>query len=305
MLPLLETVIGFVAIMLVLSLLVKSLTSMVKSHVDYYSASLKAEVERLIQGTLGKTLEECEAKAPWLKEVQWHRLGDEFLSRENVEWLLSQVADKPEELKEKLKHLEGRLKVHQANVSYAFEMRTKNLSLVAGLVLCLGLNINAFTIWDTLYNDQAVRAKFASPEAVQAAQKLAEEKQQELDRKDEELKKAKAQLAPRGGAPAGKSTAELEEERKKLERDRDQFLRDLAHFRGEVGFGMGRIWTQEPPKEKDQAKQERAGLVFFGYEFFGSLLTGLLVSVGAPYWHDLLRALASLRGWGKGEAEKK
>jgi len=27
------------------------------------------------------------------------------------------------------------------------------------------------------------------------------------------------------------------------------------------------------------------------YEFFGSLLTGILVSIGAPYWHGVLQAL--------------
>jgi len=280
MLPLLETVIGFVAIMLVLSFLVKSLTSMVKSHFNYYSENLKREVERLVWGTVGKTLEQCHEKAPWLKGVQWERLGDEFLSRENIEWILWQVTDDPGKLEKELKRLEARLKVHRANVSYAFEMRTKNLSLMAGLVLCLGLNINAFTIWDTLYNDQAVRAKFASPEAVEALEKQAEETERKL-----------------AESSAGPPTT-----RQELEKQRDEVRKVLAHFRSEVGFGMGRIWTEGPPKEKDKAKQETAEWRFFGYEFFGSLLTGLLVSVGAPYWHDLLRALASLRGWGKGEA---
>lgn len=35
--------------------------------------------------------------------------------------------------------------------------------------------------------------------------------------------------------------------------------------------------------------------VLKNYEFFGSLLTGILASIGAPYWHDLLRAVAQFR----------
>ena len=38
----------------------------------------------------------------------------------------------------------------------------------------------------------------------------------------------------------------------------------------------------------------------FFYEFLGSLLTGILLSIGAPYWHDLLRALGNLRNPEKG-----
>ena len=48
-------------------------------------------------------------------------------------------------------------------------------------------------------------------------------------------------------------------------------------------FGVGRIWTG--------AVKGLSGLL---YEFLGSLLTGILVSIGAPYWHDLLRALTAL-----------
>jgi hypothetical protein len=35
------------------------------------------------------------------------------------------------------------------------------------------------------------------------------------------------------------------------------------------------------------------------YEFLGSLPTGILVSIGASYWHDILRALSSLRSTAK------
>ncbi len=63
--------------------------------------------------------------------------------------------------------------------------------------------------------------------------------------------------------------------------------RELRHFQGEVSFGIGKIWTETPKKGHE------VGFLFS--EFFGSLLTGILVSIGAPYWHDLLRALTNLR----------
>src|SRR3981189_2738452 len=55
MLSLIETLTGFAAIMLMLSLLVKTVTSVIKNHWDYYSDNLKHEVQRLALETTGKT----------------------------------------------------------------------------------------------------------------------------------------------------------------------------------------------------------------------------------------------------------
>lgn len=59
--------------------------------------------------------------------------------------------------KHDLHYIQARLEVHWANVCYAFETRTKNISLAVGIALCLVLNINALTIWKTLYNDRTIR----------------------------------------------------------------------------------------------------------------------------------------------------
>ena len=117
MFPLIETMIAFSVIMLVLSLLVKTLTSVVKNHVDYYSQNFEAEVERLISGTLKKEIKERETKVPWLKEIQWGRLREEYLTKDNMEWMLEKLgADE-----NALKNLEARLEVHKANIRFVFE----------------------------------------------------------------------------------------------------------------------------------------------------------------------------------------
>jgi len=66
------------------------------------------------------------------------------------------------------------------------------------------------------------------------------------------------------------------------------FQTSMRGFLTDVSFGVGNIW--HPSKEDTRAPFE-----LFMYEFFGSLLTGILVSIGAPYWHDLLMALSALR----------
>lgn len=292
MLSLIETVIGFTVIMLLLSYLVKSLTSVVKNHVDYYSKNFEGELGRLIGEILKESWGKVKEKHDWLKHMQWRRLREDFLSTDNIKWMLKKLDVKEDDLQSLSEALEARLNVHKENIRTVFEKRTKNLSLALGLVLCLFLNINAFTIWDTLYNDQLARAKFASPEAVESAKKLLESYGTEIEELGTDIKEDTTQ----GGTEAEQETGEperLEENRDALKKQREALVKQISHFRGEVGFGMGRIWS-------GKVESWRA----FLYEFFGSLLTGILVSIGAPYWHDLLRTLSARRQLRRTETKK-
>ncbi len=278
MLPLIETILAFAAIMLTLSFLVKSLTSLIKNHFDFYSKHLKREVERLLMGTLNKTLDDIQ-KTSWGKNINWNRLGEEYLTKENMSWVLTKLKVKPEQLE----NLEGRIAVHLGNIKYAFGKRLKNITLVVGLALCLGLNINAFSIWDTLYSDQQVRATFAdsyAQDALDSAEEFADSIQQEPSQKEEQgnpVKKKAANESTEG--------TKADEEKDELEEQTQNFFARLREFKDDVNFGIGRIWRDPPDKLWP-------GIIF---EFFGALLTGILVSIGAPYWHDLLRVLTNLR----------
>lgn len=267
MFSLLETIIAFSVIMLILSLLVKSFTSIVKNHIDYYTNNLKIEVERFITGTfekLKKTLD-VENIASVLDKLEWQRLGEEYLTKENMLWLLKNIG--LSENDSDLESIKARLEVHKANIRYAFEKRTKNIALALGLALCLFMNINAFSIWETLYNDQQVRAKFSSQEYV--------------DSVINELKKDNADPDIPGAAISTEDGGD--EERKSLEQQRQNLRDKFYNFRGEVNFGIGKIYSE---------KVDIKGLLF---EFFGSFFTGILISIGAPYWHDILRIFTQLR----------
>jgi hypothetical protein len=269
--------------MLLLSYLVKSLTSVVKNHVDYYSSNLESEVGRLVGEILDKSWNKVKQENEWLKHMQWQRLREEFLSTNNIKWLLTKLNAEKSKLEALGEGLQARIEVHKSNVRFIFEKRTKNLSLALGLALCLFLNINAFTIWDTLYNDQLVRAKFSSPEYVDATQELLQEYEGEIHDLDSSIETGKTQTRDDKKQETARSE-ELAEQRDALEKQRAALSKQIAHFKGEVGFGIGRIWSGKIKSTSG-----------FLYEFFGSLLTGILVSIGAPYWHDLLRALSARR----------
>jgi hypothetical protein len=299
MLSLIETITGFAAIMLMLSLLVKTLTSVIKNQWDYYSDNLKHEVERLALETTGKawdTLRKSSSVPEWVKNIHWERLGDEFLTPAYMSWFLKQLDQNAQ-----VSDLESRLKIHVANVKYAFEMRMKNLALAVGLGLCLLCNINAFTIWTSLYTDEQLRATFSTAYANKASELADEQTKQETPASDQ------------GKADQGKAT-----DKPQLGKIQD-FQKNMQSFLKDISFGVGRIWRPTPATGKaDQAQNARplretpqaqpgnraerqpkdgtkSPFEVFIYEFGGSLLTGILVSIGAPYWHDILQALSALR----------
>jgi hypothetical protein len=259
--------------MLVLSYLMKSLTSLIKNLVDFYSRNLQHEVSRLVKGTIGKSWEALKKlsseknKELWVQDINWKRLGDEFLNKKNMEWVLNKLGELTG-AKVDLKDLEGRLAVHLSNIKYAFEKRIKNIAVAVGIAVCLALNINAFSIWKTLYVDQKMQSKFAGSYAEEAL---------ELVKQGEKEKE-------------GSEPVTTEQEKKDLEEQTQAMREQLYQFQTNVSFGVGRIWSKPPEETK-----EKKGWLGFLYEFFGSLLTGIFVSIGAPYWHDLLRALTAIR----------
>jgi hypothetical protein len=290
MLTLIETLTAFTAIMLMLSLLVKTLTSVIKNQLDYYSDNLEHEVKRLVLETTGKAWDDIlnspntsDRVKNILMDIHWERLGDEFMSPAHLSWFLTQLDQNA-----RVSDLESRLKIHMANVKYTFEMRMKNLAVAVGLGLCLLCDVNAVTIWKSLYTDQQLRATFSNEYAKKASE-MSEKQAQAASGVN-----GTAGTTPGAGATPGNMDAP---KLTKAQADAQvaEFKQSMQGFLTDVSFGVGRIWKQDAKKNEAEDQKQQSATQIFIYEFFGSLLTGILISIGAPYWHDILQALSSLR----------
>ena len=51
-------------------------------------AGLEQETKRLICGTLDWTGEQLKERGHWLSEFHWKGLGEDFLKKENITWIL-------------------------------------------------------------------------------------------------------------------------------------------------------------------------------------------------------------------------
>ena len=295
MFTLVETAIGFAAIMLMLSLLVKSLTSLIKNHVDYYSTHFEAELRALIRQVAGKTWQQIKQKKGF-QDIDLRKIGDDFLTEDNMKTLLGVKGQAQLDL------LKMRLDLMKKNIKYTFGKRSKNLSLLAGMGLCMALNINAFTLWDKLYRDGDLRAKLSSEEFLQGLEADYKQSFGEVVAENDgsapgdpapgeaaEEESATVETATDGSeneGSAGQTEDQRQAQRAALDKEWRAFQERLGVVEKEIGFGMGAIW---------QTPSEELTWRVLLYELLGSFLTGVLVSIGAPYWHDALRAFISMR----------
>jgi hypothetical protein len=313
MFPLIETAIGFVAVMLMLTLLVKSVTELIKAHFDFYCDNLAYEADQFFRAALGRSLASLQRdprvrqKLPWLSAENLSRIGDEFFNEENARAALGALESVTGTQVDPViaAHLKGVLAAHVSRVTYTFNQRMKNLAFAVGVGLCLLLDVNAITIWRTLYTHDQLRTTFSSPEMTSR-----------LLGTDAAGRRTAASTAPNAAASgtanttpgAGTTTATtpgsatanptppaaaaatdaspVADEEAQLAEARRNFRDEVTRFTSEVNFGVARVWRGEPPLLTPWA---------WMMEFLGALVTGLLVSVGAPYWHDILENLGALR----------
>jgi hypothetical protein len=135
-------------------------------------------------------------------------------------------------------------------VSGWYKRKTQLITLAVAFVVSVGLNVDTFTVANSLYRDPSVRAS-----VVAAAQ--------EAVKQDETAKETKS---------ADSSLTKI-----------DQIDKELQKLRLPMG------WHDQTPHTFWE----------FLIKFFGLLFTTFALSLGAPFWFDVLKKLTSLRSTGQ------
>jgi hypothetical protein len=157
-----------------------------------------------------------------------------------------------------------------------FKRRQQTVALIASALLVVGANVDTISLANTLASSPEARAKMVDI----ASEKLSRAKSVEAQ-------------AAEGKAEGGVSVAQARQLTQAALRDFEQARSDLAS----AGFKFG--W-------KDQWN---AGKTFSDYllKLVGLLVSTLAVSLGAPFWFDLLQGFMQIRASGSrtGADEKK
>ncbi|MFQ5685116.1 MAG: hypothetical protein ACE5GV_00500 [Candidatus Scalindua sp.] len=307
----LDTMISLGVIFLILSMVNKYLISIVKRMFKIKAKVITKELETFIGEKTSKYLipylEEKAKHLNFLDEKRRLRLlskeqlktvvGDleEFMKSEkadefkkvfginiSVDDIKNKVHGEFEEIKAHLNTLKGKVETMYDSttekVSEVFETKIRYRALYFGLVLAFIINADFFGIYNSLSNNSLVREKLV--------------------------------------AQAGVINTQMEQFSKRISLDEEN---DITNIRNEVedvkanissltneiktaGLQLG--WTK---KEFARVfKEEKGGgWASVVYKLIGLLIAGLLISFGAPFWHDFIGIFTGLRKTLRGKKEEK
>ena len=279
----LDTIIGFVVIIFILSIIAQSAQALLKRFLNSktsivvnrikeildnitpkeaaYIVTLKGEFDA-IKKTIKKRYRFSEFTADNLRAVademgKVGAAGKSSFGTADIDAIKSKIISK---LESESKNLQER---------YAHYMG--HMSVAIALIISVGLNADSLQMMEKIGSDKVVRQTLAQSDYLT---KLSAEK--------------------KADEPAGAASSKEEAER--LKKD----LADVSDLMKEYqGLNIGVKWNKT---WEDFMKTSGWAEVFFILQkLVGLLITAALVSMGAPFWHDTLESLAGLKNTLRGK----
>ena len=212
-----------------------------------------------------------------LKEYIESKSGKEIKEKLGLKVSEDEIKKKIEEIKVHLGTLKNEIENMYDNtlkkMAEVYETKLRHYTLISGLALAVFINADFFEVYDSMSKNSSARNKLV----VQA----------ELI--STHVSKMAAQLKEKEEKERGRVTEEIQEVKKNI----GELSKDLE----EAGLQLG--WTQEA---FDRAFRGVGPIV---NKLLGLFVSALLISFGAPFWHDFVGSFAGLRRKLKGTEERK
>jgi hypothetical protein len=183
-----------------------------------------------------------------------------------------------------LKDVSQKFEAFGREASVYFEARARLVSVIVGIVLAFAVNVNAFALFDTFMRQ---------PDVAEAVIKRGSEVQKAFERLKESANEVDTSAKPDPANGAAGSRQSADEARKAMDEARQQVDQAVKSLSG-VGVPIG--WS--PAAFRSATTNPWA----ITYAFFGLLLGGLLVGLGAPFWYNAVRGLTNIRTLIRGRA---
>jgi hypothetical protein len=172
-----------------------------------------------------------------------------------------------------------------------YKRRTQWILIVLAAVVTVWTNADTIGIANTLWRDPAMRSALAAQ-----AQQFAEQ-----DRKQTEA--AAATPAPTG-PPAPPDRLPYESAEAAYQTANEKFDASVSRLQG-LALPLGWRDADETADEREPLPAGRSQWYqAFRHHFLGWLLTALGISLGAPFWFDMLSKVISIRAAGKPPDQK-
>lgn len=175
--------------------------------------------------------------------------------------------------------------------SEMFRRKARIISSLAGIVVAIGLNVNAIMVFQMYLDDPNVRTQ-----AVAQADAIVKRYEKSLDE------------AAGGDAAAGDTTnlppgfESLDDVRQQIAAMKND-IKELDNLGIKVGWTAGKapvtVWNDSKPEDASTASGGRTfGRMLASWRFWewflGIIGTGFLIGLGGPFWFDVVRKLSDL-----------
>lgn len=193
----------------------------------------------------------------------------------NVDKIKKEVREEIEEIKEHLGTLKGRIENMYDNtmekISEVYETKIKYRALYFGIALAFVVNADFFYLYSSLSKNSIIREELVARSDVINAQVELVSKQIELSEK--------------------KSISEIKPEFDEAKKNITDLTTTITDAGLQLGWADGKI---------TKACNSFGSVV---YKLIGLLIAGLLISFGAPFWHDFIGTFTGLRKTLRGNKE--
>jgi hypothetical protein len=176
------------------------------------------------------------------------------------------------------------------------------ITLAASIVIVVAMNIDTISIAQYLYKNPTVASALAD-QAIKTAN------DPKIKDRVKKLEEAQSNAAKKGDS---KDSAAIQEVLDNIKTTQDDYLTATkTMLDSKIPFGWDSSSTSETKNGEDKTKSSvsKSGMSFcefIGFEdgqksllkLLGLLITALAMTLGAPFWFDILSKLASLRGTG-------
>jgi hypothetical protein len=178
-------------------------------------------------------------------------------------------------------------------VSGWYKRRADRVVFTLGIILTLLLNIDTIGIARTLWREPAVRAALVA----EAEAYSAEQAKRDVAAIDSTVE------TPKGPPPTPPDAQGKEITLKDLEASAGQVRSAMDQLRS-LSFPIGWAWSESDPQGRARLETLDQALETPGRHVLGWAATAFALSLGAPFWFDMLSKLISIRNAGKSTGKK-
>jgi len=187
-------------------------------------------------------------------------------------------------IRETLESIQDEYNEYSAAMSDYFTRRAKFFSLLIGVLLAFGANIDGVRIYEALKINPEIRASIISQQAsIEQKYKLA---QQKLDA-----------VAFSSDATNKNTQTSKQKEIKELKKSLEEAASGISEI-ASLGLPIG--WHYFPANKNNNSGATNNFLAYMAW-VFKILVTGLLIGLGAPFWFEVARKLTRIKQGLKGK----